>query len=74
MKKPPFRGVVGEWIFENISSETFEEWIRQGTKVINELRLDLSRDEDSEKYDSFMRDYLGLDEETLRRIRDEKPV
>jgi Fe-S cluster biosynthesis and repair protein YggX len=66
--------VVGEWIFENISSETFEEWIRQGTKVINELRLDLSRDEDSEKYDSFMRDYLGLDEETLRRIRDEKPV
>ncbi len=74
MKKPPFKGPVGEWIFENISSETFEEWIRQGTKVINELRLDLSRDEDSEKYDSFMRDYLGLDEETLRRIRDEKPV
>ncbi len=74
MKKPPFKGPVGEWIFENISSETFEEWIRQGTKVINELRLDLSRDEDSEKYDSFMRDYLGLDEETLQRIRKDRPV
>lgn len=74
MKKPPFKGPVGEWIFENISSETFEEWIRQGTKVINELRLDLSRDEDSEKYDSFMRDYLGLDEETLQRIRKDRPI
>jgi Fe-S cluster biosynthesis and repair protein YggX len=74
MKKPPFRGPVGQWIFDNISHETFEEWIRQGTKVINELRLDLSRDEDSEKYETFMRDYLGLDEETYQKLRDHKPV
>ncbi len=74
MSKPPFKGVVGAWIMEQISVETFEEWIRQGTKVINEMRLDLSRDEDGEKYDTFMRDYLGLDEETLRRISETKPV
>lgn len=59
---PPFRGPVGQWIFENISAETWREWIGQGTKVINELRLDLSRDQDQEIYDAHMREYLGIDD------------
>lgn len=63
MPAPPFRGPVGQWIFQNISAETFREWIGQGTKVINELRLDLSRDQDAETYDKYMREYLGIDEE-----------
>src|SRR5262245_14965785 len=40
LPRPPFKGPVGQWIHENIAKETFEDWIRQGTKVINELRLD----------------------------------
>ncbi len=62
MPRPPFRGPVGAWIQENISRETFDAWIAQGTKVINELRLDLSREEDAEMYDRHMREYLGIDE------------
>lgn len=58
---PPFKGAVGLWIFENISAETWDEWIRQGTKVINELRLDFSRDRDQEIYDQHMREYLGVE-------------
>lgn len=61
---PPFKGPVGQWIYENISAETWQDWIGQGTKVINELRLDLSRDEDSAVYDKYMREYLGIDDET----------
>jgi Fe-S cluster biosynthesis and repair protein YggX len=61
MAKPPFRGRLGAWIGENISQETFEAWIRQGTKVINELRLDLSREQDAEAYDEHMREFLGID-------------
>ncbi|MCB9845543.1 MAG: Fe(2+)-trafficking protein [Phycisphaeraceae bacterium] len=68
MDRPPFRGRLGEWIMQNISKETFDAWIRQGTKVINELRLDLSRDEDSEIYDRHMREYLGVDDEMYRQI------
>ncbi len=64
MPRPPFKGPVGQWIFDHISRETFEDWIRQGTKVINELRLDLSRESDEKVYDQHMREYLGLDEET----------
>lgn len=69
MTRPPFRGPVGQWIQENISRETFDQWIGQGTKVINELRLDLSRDEDNETYDRHMREYLGIDDELLATLR-----
>jgi Fe-S cluster biosynthesis and repair protein YggX len=63
--RPPFRGKLGEWIAANISKETFDAWIRQGTKVINEMRLDLSRERDQEVYDQHMREYLGVDEKDL---------
>ena len=62
---PPLRGALGEWIHQNISAETWQEWIGQGTKVINELRLDLSKDEDSETYDRYMREFLGVTDDML---------
>lgn len=71
MERPPFRGPVGRWIQENISVETFNAWIAQGTKVINELRLDLSRDEDAETYDRYMREYLGIDDALHAKLRAE---
>ncbi len=69
MTRPPFKGPVGAWIAANISKETFDAWIRQGTKVINEMRLDLSRDKDNEAYDQHMREYLGIDDALLAEIR-----
>ncbi len=68
MARAPFRGVVGEWIQQNITKETFDTWIAQGTKVINELRLDLSREQDEEVYDQHMREYLGMDDEMYERL------
>ena len=69
MARPPFRGPIGQWIYENISNETWNAWIAQGTKVINELRLDLSRDQDAETYDRYMYEYLGLDDAKMEEIR-----
>ncbi len=72
MARPPFKGPVGEWIKDHIAQETFNAWISQGTKVINELRLDLSREEDSDTYDKHMREYLGIDDElyeSLMRVK-----
>jgi len=68
MPRPPFKGPVGLWIHENISKETFDTWIAQGTKVINELRLDLSRDEDAASYDKHMRDFLGIDDDLFQKL------
>lgn len=66
MTRPPFRGKLGEWIAANISKESFDAWIRQGTKVINEMRLDLSREKDQETYDQQMREFLGVEDKDLQ--------
>ena len=60
LESPPFKGSVGVWIQANIAAETWQEWIDQGTKVINELRLDLSSDEDAAAYDQHMHEFLGV--------------
>jgi len=62
LPKPPFRGPLGQHIYETISAETWQQWVGQGTKVINELRLDLSRDEHAQVYDQHMIEFLGLEE------------
>jgi Fe-S cluster biosynthesis and repair protein YggX len=69
LDRPPFRGPVGEWIHQNISTETWNAWIGQGTKVINELRLDFSREEDQAVYDQHMYEYLGMDEELVTSLK-----
>ena len=71
---PPFRGPIGAWIGENISAETWRQWIGQGTKVINELRLDFTRERDQELYDQHMREYLGIDDEVMREIGTKAPA
>jgi Fe-S cluster biosynthesis and repair protein YggX len=58
---PPMRGPLGQWVFDNISAESWRLWIAQGTKVINELRLDFSREEDQRAYDRFMCEFLGIE-------------
>jgi len=74
MDRPPYRGPIGEWIAANICSETFNDvWLPTGTKVINELRLDLTRDADSEVYDHAMRAFLGLDSATYTQLTGHAP-
>jgi Fe-S cluster biosynthesis and repair protein YggX len=68
LPSPPFKGPIGRWIHENISAETWRTWIGQGTKVINELRLDFSRDQDQAVYDQHMREYLGIDSDLLAEL------
>ncbi|MEO1128533.1 MAG: Fe(2+)-trafficking protein [Planctomycetota bacterium] len=74
LPRPPFRGPIGQWIHENISQSTWDEWIGQGTKVINELRLDLSRDEDCDTYDRYMHEFLEISDDLLAELRGDAPV
>ncbi len=62
LAEPPMRGAVGQWIYDNVCSEMWQTWIAQGTKVIDELRLDFSREEDQRVYDQYMCEFLGIDE------------
>ncbi len=74
LPRPPFRGPVGAWIYESISRQTFDEWIALGTKIINELKLDLSRDEHEAVYDYGMRRFLGIDDDQYLALAGRPPA
>ncbi|MEM8495117.1 MAG: Fe(2+)-trafficking protein [Planctomycetota bacterium] len=57
---PPMRGPVGEFIFAHFGQVTWSQWIGQGTKVINELRLDFSKPEHQDLYEQQMLEWLGV--------------
>lgn len=39
LEKPPFPGPEGQRIFDNISSQAWQEWLKLQTMLINEHRL-----------------------------------
>ena len=62
LAKPPFKGPLGQKVFENICQSCWREWIPMGTKVINELGLVLSNPAGQEAYDQYMIEFLQLEE------------
>ncbi|MGF1632667.1 MAG: Fe(2+)-trafficking protein [Phycisphaerae bacterium] len=57
---PPFSNWQGKLIYENVSQESWKEWIGMGTKVINELRLPLSDPRAQEVFDKHMYEFLNV--------------
>lgn len=60
MKFNPFDDSIGDFIQEQISQESWDDWMEMSIKVINELRLDLGNAEHQAVYDRHMRDYLNI--------------
>ncbi|MFP4145518.1 MAG: Fe(2+)-trafficking protein [Phycisphaeraceae bacterium] len=69
---PPMRGPLGEFIHDHFGQETWRAWIAQGTKVINELRLDFSNPEHQEVYDHYMMEWLQITPEEVEQYAREK--
>jgi Fe-S cluster biosynthesis and repair protein YggX len=42
LDRPPYPGKLGERIFENVSKEAWQQWIRQQTMLVNEHRLNMA--------------------------------
>jgi len=61
LAKPPFKGSLGQRIFENVCASCWREWIPTGTKVINELGLALSSPAGQQAYDQYMQEFLQLE-------------
>jgi len=60
---PPTNDELGQRIHANICAACWNSWLRDySIKVINELRLDLSREDHQVQYDHYMCEFLGLDE------------
>lgn len=60
LEDPPMRGPVGRFIYDHFGQETWRAWIGQGTKVINELRLDFSNPQHQEVYEQHMLEWLQI--------------
>ncbi|CAG0947971.1 putative Fe(2+)-trafficking protein [Anaerolineae bacterium] len=39
LETPPFPGVLGQRVFDNISAQAWQEWLKLQTMLINEHRL-----------------------------------
>ena len=60
---PPFNDELGRRIQASVCADCWNSWLRDySIKVINELRLDLSREDHQATYDRYMLEFLGLEE------------
>lgn len=60
LQRPPMSDELGQQVYNSICAECWQEWLGQGVKVINELRLDLSDEKGQQTYDQYMKEFLGL--------------
>jgi Fe-S cluster biosynthesis and repair protein YggX len=42
LDRPPFRGEMGQKVFENVSKEAWRMWLEHSKMIVNEYRLDLT--------------------------------
>jgi len=42
MEKPPFKGALGQRLFEHVSAPAWKTWLEHSKMLINEYRLDLT--------------------------------
>lgn len=61
LQKQPFKGELGERILAMVCQTCWNEWVRMGTRVINELRLPMHDPRAQAAYDEQMKAFLQLD-------------
>ncbi len=57
----PFKGELGEKVWDRVCDQCWREWIGMGTKVINELSLQLADPKAQQMYDQHMIEFLQLE-------------
>lgn len=62
---PPMRGPLGKFIYDHFGQITWNQWIGQGTKVINELRLDFSNVAHQDLYEQHMLEWLQVTQDEV---------
>ena len=66
LDKPPYPGEIGQRIFDSISKEAWQQWLRQQTMLINENRLSVI----DPKHRSFLEEEM---QKFLFEVATEKP-
>ncbi|GMV13277.1 MAG: oxidative damage protection protein [Polyangiaceae bacterium] len=45
LEKPPFKGELGQKVFDTVSKEAWRMWLEHSKMIINEFRLDLTSEQ-----------------------------
>jgi Fe-S cluster biosynthesis and repair protein YggX len=61
----PFPNELGQEIFENVSMEAWQMWIKESPRYINTYRIDLQSEQGQEFLRQQMRIYFGFVEGVL---------
>ena len=70
---PPMRGPTGQFIYDHFGADTWHAWIGQGTKVINELRLDFSDPQHQATYEQYMLEWLEVTPDEIETYAKQHP-
>lgn len=60
MTERPFKGDLGQKIWNHVCADCWREWIDMGTKVINEMGLQLADKKSQEAFDEHMKEFLQI--------------
>ncbi|MCB9706910.1 MAG: oxidative damage protection protein [Myxococcales bacterium] len=58
----PFPNAFGQLLFDNVSLEAWQMWIRESPRYINTYRIDLQSQEGRDFLEKQMRIFFGFDE------------
>jgi Fe-S cluster biosynthesis and repair protein YggX len=62
LDRPPFKGTLGARIAANVCTSCWRDWIHMGTKVINELGLQMNTPEAQAAYDAHLVEFLQIED------------
>lgn len=65
LQKPPFPTELGQRIFEQVSHQAWEQWLKESVRYINTYRIDLSTKQGTEFLVQQLKVWLGLEEGEL---------
>ncbi|MCA9600073.1 MAG: oxidative damage protection protein [Myxococcales bacterium] len=58
LEKPPFKGELGQRVFESVSKEAWRMWLEHSKMLINEFRLDLTSEQGQRIWMTEMEKYF----------------
>ena len=65
LPKPPYKNALGKKIYEEVSKEAWDQWLRESVKIINTYRVDLASKQGQEFMFKQTAVYFGFEEGEL---------
>ena len=63
----PYPTEFGQYIYENVSKEAWDQWVKESVRYINTYRVDLSSKDGTEFMLKQLKIWLGLEEGELAK-------